>query len=109
MNRVIDFIRIGSGRAASCLRRRLVVAGMAMALGVGLAGVVRAEVVEASGSNLAEQLGAAGLPSFATAPIAAEDADFRAVEEGYISVTPLHLDLTNYELMEEIRRWDLGL
>ena len=39
----------------------------------------------------------------------AEYADFRAVEEGYISVTPLHLDLTNYELMEEIRRWDLAL
>ncbi len=38
-----------------------------------------------------------------------EDADFRAVEEGYISVTPLHLDLTNYELLEEIRRWKLAL
>jgi len=37
------------------------------------------------------------------------DSDFRAIEEGYISVTPLHLDLTNYELMEEIRRWDLSL
>ena len=38
-----------------------------------------------------------------------EDADFRAVAEGYISVTPLHLDLTSYELLEEIRRWDLAL
>lgn len=37
------------------------------------------------------------------------DSDFRAVEEGYISVTPLHLDLTNYRLIEEIRGWDLDL
>jgi len=39
----------------------------------------------------------------------AEDADYRAVKEGFISVTPLHLDLTNYEILEEIRRWDLAL
>lgn len=38
-----------------------------------------------------------------------EDSDFRAVEEGYISVTPLHLDLTNYPLLEEIRGWHLEL
>lgn len=38
-----------------------------------------------------------------------EDSDFRAVEEGFISVTPLHLDLTNYRLLEEIRGWDLTL
>ena len=37
------------------------------------------------------------------------DSDFRAVEEGYISVTPLHLDLTNYRLLEEVRAWDLAL
>lgn len=37
------------------------------------------------------------------------DSDFRAVEDSYISVTPLHLDLTNYELLEEIRAWKLGL
>ena len=35
------------------------------------------------------------------------DSDFRAVEEGYVSVTPLHLDLTNYRLLEEVRAWDL--
>jgi 5'-nucleotidase len=35
--------------------------------------------------------------------------DFQAVEEGYVSVTPLHLDLTNYGLLEEIRAWDLTL
>ena len=38
-----------------------------------------------------------------------EDSDFQAVEDGYVSVTPLHLDLTNYKLLEEIRTWDLTL
>ena len=37
------------------------------------------------------------------------DSDFKAVEEGYVSVTPLHLDLTNYRLLEDIRAWDLKL
>jgi 5'-nucleotidase len=40
---------------------------------------------------------------------AAADSDFTAVGEGYISVTPLHLDLTNYKLLEEIREWRLSL
>ncbi|HSL69742.1 MAG TPA: 5'/3'-nucleotidase SurE [Longimicrobiales bacterium] len=35
------------------------------------------------------------------------EVDFRAVHSGYISVTPLHLDLTNYALLENIRTWDL--
>ena len=39
----------------------------------------------------------------------AEDADYRAVGDGYISVTPLHLDLTNYTTLEEIRGWQLAL
>ena len=38
-----------------------------------------------------------------------EDSDFQAIEDGYVSVTPLHLDLTNYKLLKEIRAWDLGL
>lgn len=38
-----------------------------------------------------------------------EDSDFQAVADGYVSVTPLHLDLTNYKLLEEIRAWDLAL
>ncbi len=38
-----------------------------------------------------------------------EDSDFRAVAAGYISLTPLHLDLTNYKLLEDIRAWDLSL
>lgn len=36
-----------------------------------------------------------------------EDSDFRAVRDGYISVTPLHVDLTNYRLMDEVRTWSL--
>jgi 5'-nucleotidase len=38
-----------------------------------------------------------------------KDSDFQAVEDGFVSVTPLHLDLTNYELLEDIRAWDLTL
>lgn len=37
------------------------------------------------------------------------DSDFQAVEDGYVSVTPLHLDLTNYRLLEEVRAWDMSL
>ncbi len=36
------------------------------------------------------------------------DSDFRAVAEGYISVTPLHLDLTQYDHLDMIRSWNLG-
>jgi 5'-nucleotidase len=35
----------------------------------------------------------------------APDADYRAVQDGYISVTPLHLDLTYGELMESAESW----
>ena len=38
-----------------------------------------------------------------------DDSDFRAVHEKYISITPLHLDLTNYRLMEGLSGWDLKL
>ena len=37
-----------------------------------------------------------------------EDSDFRAVQDGFISVTPLHVDLTNYSLLEDVRQWRLG-
>lgn len=37
-----------------------------------------------------------------------DDSDFRAVKDGYISVTPLHLDLTNFPLLDQIRGWGLG-
>ncbi|HLS47600.1 MAG TPA: 5'/3'-nucleotidase SurE [Gemmatimonadales bacterium] len=35
------------------------------------------------------------------------DADHAAVADGYISITPLHMDLTNYALIETVRSWNL--
>ncbi len=35
-----------------------------------------------------------------------EDTDFEAVGKAYISVSPLHLDLTNYKAMGELRSWN---
>lgn len=35
----------------------------------------------------------------------AEDSDFRAVKEGYISVTPLHLDLTARDRLDDSALW----
>jgi 5'-nucleotidase len=37
------------------------------------------------------------------------DSDFRAIHERCISVTPLHLDLTNYNLLEGLNAWGLKL
>jgi 5'-nucleotidase len=34
-----------------------------------------------------------------------EDSDFRAIQEGYVSVTPLHLDLTNYSMLDSAGSW----
>jgi 5'-nucleotidase len=33
--------------------------------------------------------------------------DFGALSEGYVSITPLHLDLTAYKAMEILENWDL--
>jgi 5'-nucleotidase len=33
------------------------------------------------------------------------DSDFRAIEEGFISVTPLHLDLTHFDVLQEAATW----
>jgi len=33
--------------------------------------------------------------------------DFAALADGFISVTPLHLDLTNHKVMDQVRRWNL--
>ncbi len=35
------------------------------------------------------------------------DSDHHAVAEGYVSITPLHMDLTNYHLLETVRGWSL--
>lgn len=40
----------------------------------------------------------------------ADDAcDFSVLADGFVSVTPLHLDLTNYKAIEEVQRWNLDL
>jgi 5'-nucleotidase len=33
------------------------------------------------------------------------DSDFRAIQEGFISITPLHLDLTNYSMLQSSGSW----
>ena len=38
-----------------------------------------------------------------------EDSDFQAIQDGFISVTPLHLDITNYQLLETVRAWQLSV
>lgn len=38
-----------------------------------------------------------------------EDSDFRAVKDGFISVTPLHLDLTAKDRLDDAERWWLPL
>ncbi len=35
----------------------------------------------------------------------ADDSDFRAVHDGFISVTPLHLDLTHTDRLQDAERW----
>jgi 5'-nucleotidase len=37
--------------------------------------------------------------------LGAEDSDFQAVREGWISVTPLHLDLTHRDVLNSADRW----
>jgi 5'/3'-nucleotidase len=34
-----------------------------------------------------------------------EDSDFRAIDDGYVSVTPLHLDLTHHVVLQGAERW----
>ncbi len=33
------------------------------------------------------------------------DSDFQAIQEGYVSVTPLHLDLTHYTMLSNAEAW----
>ncbi len=37
-----------------------------------------------------------------------EGTDYYAVSRGHISITPLHLDLTNYHSFRELAKWDLS-
>lgn len=33
------------------------------------------------------------------------DTDFAAVDEGYVSITPLHVDLTAYKALDLLQNW----
>ncbi|MEO8673556.1 MAG: 5'/3'-nucleotidase SurE [Tahibacter sp.] len=57
-----------------------------------------------------QQLDPRGRPIYWIGPAgAAEDAgpgtDFHAVEEGCISITPIHVDLTRYQALEKVAGW----
>ncbi|MDP2689897.1 MAG: 5'/3'-nucleotidase SurE [Deltaproteobacteria bacterium] len=36
-----------------------------------------------------------------------KEADFQAIKKGYISITPIHLDMTNYDTIKELRGWSI--
>lgn len=35
-----------------------------------------------------------------------KDSDHEAVQRGMVSITPIHLDLTNYDVLEQLRSWE---
>lgn len=35
--------------------------------------------------------------------------DFHAISQGYVSITPLHLDMTHYKMFEQLSRWVDGI
>ena len=39
---------------------------------------------------------------------ATEKADMSAVQEGYVSVTPLNMDMTDYKMLVDMESWDLA-
>jgi 5'-nucleotidase len=42
-------------------------------------------------------------------PTGERDGDHRAISEGYVSITPLHTNLTHEPLLEPLTDWDIGL
>ncbi len=40
--------------------------------------------------------------------VAEEGTDLQALEQGYVSVTPLHMDMTQHRYLDTIRSWVLG-
>ncbi len=36
-----------------------------------------------------------------------DDTDYAAIQKGYISITPLHLDMTDYGAIEKLKRWKI--
>ena len=37
-----------------------------------------------------------------------KDADHKALEQGAVSLTPVHLDTTNHRALERFRKWEMG-
>src|SRR5690625_6572068 len=35
-----------------------------------------------------------------------ENTDLAAIEEGYVSITPIHYDLTSYEFLDKLTDWN---
>jgi 5'-nucleotidase len=46
-----------------------------------------------------------GLPALEWVESDGKDCDLLAVEDGYVSITPVHLDLTSYEDIETLKEW----
>ncbi|MBN2136130.1 MAG: 5'/3'-nucleotidase SurE [Acidobacteria bacterium] len=38
-----------------------------------------------------------------------ENSDYQVVNNGYVSVTPLHLDLTDYAFLDKLNKWDFKI
>lgn len=43
-----------------------------------------------------------------TGDVTEEGTDIWATDQGYVSITPIHLDMTSYAVMKEMESWDLG-
>ena len=37
-----------------------------------------------------------------------EDSDFHAIENGYVSITPIQLDLTDHKVIPDLKKWEWG-
>ena len=37
-----------------------------------------------------------------------DDIDIHAVRDGYVSITPIHLDLTAYEMVDKLKSWEMN-
>ena len=37
------------------------------------------------------------------------DTDTMAVKENFVSITPVHFDLTDYKVAEQLEKWDLTI
>jgi len=38
-----------------------------------------------------------------------DSSDIVAIEQGYISITPIHYDLTQYDMLDKLKQWRIGM